>query len=243
MPVIELTLEMTAAAAYPLTVVVKKGGKVVEDANVIVISKAIPLPSFYTSKTDATGRAIFYIPDGTYLIIADDGTNYRAFRDEVAYTSKKPTLVELYLVEKKTARYYVKLIFTVDIAPYLRPIIDALARISDKFLELSGAILTPLGITIPAVELARHFEVEKVESNKNEITIWFKYIGSSIPQGVVIALIALAIVVIIFVVSPFILKWLFGEEAIVAIEYVAIAIGLAAVASIIASIVGLVKRS
>jgi len=243
MPVIELTLEMTAAAVYPLTVIVKKGGRVVEGANVIVISKAIPLPSFYTSKTDATGRAIFYIPDGTYLIIADDGTNYRAFRDEVAYTSKKPTLVELYLVEKKTARYYVKLIFTVDIAPYLRPIMDALVRISDKFLELSGSILTPLGITIPAAELAKHFEVEKVESDKREITIWFKYIGSPIPQGVVIALIALACVTIIFVVSPFILKWLFGEKAVVAIEYVAIAVGLVAVASIIGSLAAIMKRS
>jgi hypothetical protein len=241
-PVIELTLEMTAAVVYPLTVKVYKGGEALSGANVIVVSKAIPMPSFYTSKTDATGRALFYIPNGTYLVLADDGENYRDFKDEVYYNSSQPTTVTLNLVEKKTAKYYVKLILKVDAAQYLAPIVNAIAQVQDKVLELAGSILTPLGITMPATELAKHFDIEGVEGVKNEITIWIKYTGSPVPQAVVLALIGLAICVIVFIIAPLLLKWLFGEKLPEITQMVAIAIGLVAVASIIGSLATVFKK-
>jgi len=125
--VAQLSIE---AVEIALTVEVRKDGVPVEGANVIVISKKIPtilepIPAYYTAKTDAYGKAYFVIPEGLYLVFADDGTDFRAFRDNV----EVPTSITLDLVEKKEVRYFIKLILTVDVGPWIAPIIDAVPSV------------------------------------------------------------------------------------------------------------------
>jgi hypothetical protein len=205
-------------AVYSLAVVVLKGGKPVSGANVLVVSKAIPtllkpVPDYAVGKTDADGKILFNMPDGTYLVLADDGTDWRAFADDVAVSAAKPVTVTLSLVEKHDVRYFVKLYLTVDAAGWVAPIVQALGTLLDKVVEVADWILKPLGIEIPGGELARHFDIEKVEGKGKEVTIWIKYVGSPLPQAVVIGIIIIAILILLVVVAPIVFKWMFGEAA------------------------------
>jgi len=224
-----------------LTIVVRKNGDLVSGANVIVISKALPtfwkpVPDVFAVKTDNRGVAELDVPDGAYLILADDGEDWRAFQDEVYVSKTSPKIVYLDLVYRPETRYYVKLYLSAPVAQYLAPIVNALSRLMDKVAELAEMILAPLGINIPALELARHMEIESVEGSENVITIWLRYTGSPVPQAVVLGLIVLAIVVLLVVVAPLMIKWLFGEkvsELPDVFKYISIAITAVAIASIV----------
>lgn len=233
-------------AAYSLAVVVLKGGKPVSGANVLVVSKAIPtllkpIPDYAVGKTDAEGKIFFNVPDGIYLVLADDGTDWRAFKDDVAVSAAKPTTVTLSLVEKSEARYFVKLYLTVDAAGWVAPIVSALGTLLDKVVEVADWILKPLGIEIPGSELARHFDIEKVEGKGKEVTIWVKYTGSPLPQAVVIGIIIIAILILLVVVAPIVFKWTFGEAAPVVYSLVWLVPGAVAIAGIL-GVVAYFKR-
>jgi len=228
----------------PLTVTVLKDGVPVEGANVIVISKKIPtlfepIPSYYVSRTDREGKVYFYIPEGYYLVFTDDGTDFRAYKDDV----EVPTSITLDLVEKKEARYFVKLILTVDVAPWIAPIIDALARVTDKFIEIATWITAPLDIVIPGEELARHFEIEKVEGVGKEVTIWIRYVGGSpVPQAVIMGIIVLACLILLIIVAPIMAKWVFGEEVVPVIKWWAIALAAIGAGVALTAVVRMVKK-
>jgi hypothetical protein len=233
-----------------LTVEVRKQGAPVNGANVIAVSKALPtlwkpIPDYYVGKTGADGKAYFSVNSGTYLILADDGADYRAYMDNVTIGTAM-RYITLYLTEKKEARYYVKLTLSVDAGPYLAPVVNALGFLVDKFIEITSWITAPLGIAIPGSELARHFEIESVEGVGREITIWIKYIGSPVPQAVIIALIYLAIVIVIFVVAPIVIavvtKWAFGESAPAIAGIWGVALAAIAGASIIGGIAYLLGK-
>jgi hypothetical protein len=230
-----------------LTVVVTKNGTPVSDANVIVIEKAVPtiwhpIPSFYTGKTNGTGTIGFNLPDGKYLVMADDGGDYRAWADDVEVSSSSPVTLTLRLVEKHEVRYYVKLFLSVDVAQYLAPVVNALAQVSDKFLEVVGWFTSRLGINIPPVELAQHYDIEKVEGSGNVITIWFKYTGSPVAQAVIVLALVLAIVIVLSVIAPITIKWAFGEQAVTVMKLVAYAVIAVAVASTFGTIAYMLKR-
>jgi hypothetical protein len=240
----EKTTTIKVEAVVALTVLVRKLGNPVEGANVIVISKAVPtllkpIPDFYTAKTTTGGKAFFSIPDGTYLVLADDGTDWRAFKDEVPVSAAKPAVLTLDLVERREVEYYVKLYLSVSAAEWVAPIINALAVFTDKFLELAGLILDPLGIKIPAVELAKHVEITGVEGKGNEVTIWLKYVGSPVPQAVVTAVALLAVVSLLVIVTVLVLKWAFGEKLPAVVMGVAEAVKWVAIASLASSVVSL----
>ena len=223
-----------------LTIIVRKRGVPVSGANVIVISKALPtfwkpIPDVFAVKTNERGVAELDVPAGLYLILADDGEDWRAFIDDVPILGSSKT-VYLDLTYRPEARYYVKLYLSVPVAQYLAPVVNALSRLLDKVAELAGMILAPLGINIPALELARHVEIESVEGSGNEITIWMRYTGSPVPQAVVIGLIVLAIIVLLVVVAPVMTKWVFGEkvsELPDIFKYISIAITAVAITSIV----------
>jgi len=224
-----------------LTVVVRRRGVSVSGANVIVISKALPtfwkpIPDVFAVKTNEKGIAELDVPAGVYLILADDGEDWRAFQDDVSISRTSSKTVYLDLVYRPEARYFVRLYLSVPVAQYLAPVVNALSRLMDKVAELAGLILNPLGINIPALELARHVEIESVEGSENVITIWMRYTGSPVPQAVIIGLIVLAIVVLLVVVAPLMTKWVFGEKVVEfpdVFKYVSIAITAVAVAGII----------
>jgi len=223
-----------------ITIVVRRRGVPVSGANVIVISKALPtfwkpIPDVFAVKTNERGVAELDVPAGLYLILADDGEDWRAFIDDVSIFGASKT-VYLDLTYRPEARYYVKLYLSVPVAQYLAPVVNALSRLLDKVAELAGMILAPLGINIPALELARHVEIESVEGSGNEITIWMRYTGSPVPQAVVIGLIVLAIIVLLVVVAPVMTKWVFGEkvsELPDVFKYISIAITAVAILGIV----------
>ena len=223
-----------------LTIVVRRRGVPVSGANVIVISKALPtfwkpIPDVFAVRTDSRGVATLDVPAGVYLVLADDGEDWRAFIDDVSILGSSKT-VYLDLTYRPEARYYVKLYLSVPVAQYLAPVVNALSRLLDKVAELAGMILNPLGINIPVLELARHVEIESVEGSGNVITIWMRYTGSPVPQAVIIGLIVLAIVVLLVVVAPLMTKWVFGEKVVEfpdVFKYVSIAITTVAILGII----------
>jgi len=240
MPLAQASLTLQIQVA-PLTVVVTKGGKPVSGANVLAVSKAIPtllkpIPDYAVGKTDADGKIFFNLPDGAYLVLADDGTDWRAFVDDVAVSAAKPVTVTLSLVEKHDVRYFVKLYLTVDAADWVAPIVGALGTLVDKVVEVADWILKPLGIEIPGGELTRHFNIEKVEGRGKEVTIWVKYTGSPLPQAVVIGIIIIAILILLVVVAPIVFKWAFGEWAPFVFSLVWLVPGAVAVAGIFGAV-------
>jgi len=245
--------EVKVDVVYNLVVDVRKSGYPVADANVIVLSKrfkAIQLPplppylipEYFVAKTGVDGKAYFSVPDGEYLILADDGTDWRAYRDGVRVSQSKPVVVVLKLVEKREARYYLKLYLTVDVAPYLAPIVQVLLGFVDMFITVSSWILSPLGITIPGEELAKHVDIERVEGVRNELTIWIKYTGSPLPQAVVQAIVIIATFILLSIIATLVFKWAFGEELPTLIKLIAIAVSLVAISSIVSTVATVARR-
>jgi hypothetical protein len=224
-----LEFEPGASVSY-LRVTVTVGGKPVPNANVMVLSKVVkPYPDYYSAKTDSSGVAVLKIPEGNYLVLADNGESFFDYRDDVYVAGD--TQVTLSLRDRSEATFALKLYLTVDASQYVAPIVNALASITVPFISAAGSLLSNLGINMPVYELLNHFTVEKVEATgSKEVTIYIKYKGSPVPQAVVILALLFAIAVVVFVIGPIVLKWAFGEIG-GTIAFVAV---VAAVATILA---------
>jgi hypothetical protein len=194
-----------------LTVKVTKDGLPVENASVIVISKVVnPYPDYYTAKTDSNGVAMLQVPEGKYLILADNRESFLDYKDDVFITGY--VSITLSLKEKREARFAMKLYLTADASQYLAPVVDAMTRITEPFISFAGNLLSFFGISMPAYDLLNHFEIERVEATgPREITIYIKYIGSPVPQAIVLATLIFATALVVFVIGPIVIKWAFGE--------------------------------
>jgi|YelNatPaOPRAMG01_1025707.scaffolds.fasta_scaffold17618_4 hypothetical protein len=217
-----------------LTVKVTKDGIPVENASVIVLSKVVkPYPDYYTAKTDSNGFAVLQIPEGHYLVLADNRESFLDYRDDVFVT--KDTSISLSLREKREARFALKLYLTVDASQYVTPIVDAVAKITEPFISVAGSMLSFFGINMSAYELLNHFTVEKIEATgPREVTIYIKYIGSPIPAAVIVAALIFATAVVVFVIGPIVFKWAFGEVG-GAIAFVAVVAAVALLLAIVIS--------
>jgi hypothetical protein len=214
-----------------LTVKVTKDGLPVENASVIVISKVVnPYPDYYTAKTDSNGVAVLQVPEGKYLILADNRESFLDYKDDVSITGD--VSITLSLKEKGEARFAMKLYLTVDASQYLAPVVDALTRITEPFISFAGNLLSFFGISMQAYELLNHFEIERVEATgPMEITIYIKYIGSPVPQAIVLAALIFATALVVFVIGPIVIKWAFGEIG-GTIAFVAVVAAVAAILAI-----------
>jgi len=217
-----------------LTVRVTKDGLPVENASVIVVSKVVkPYPDYYTARTDSNGVAVLQVPEGKYLILADNRESFLDYKDDVFISGD--TSITLSLKEKKEARFAMKLYLAVDASQYVAPVVDALSKITEPFISFAGNLLSFFGISMSAYELLNHFAIEKVEATgPREITIYIKYIGSPVPQAIVLAALIFATAVVVFVIGPVVLKWSFGEIG-GAIAFVAVVAAVAVILAIVIS--------
>jgi hypothetical protein len=232
-----LTEQIPAPPVSPitanLTVKVTKDGMPVGNACVIAISKVVkPYPDYYTAKTDSNGVAVLKIPEGHYLILADNRESFLDYKDNVFIAGDAS--ITLSLKEKREAMFAMKLYLTVDASQYLAPVVDALTKITEPFISFAGNLLSFFGISMPAYELLNHFAIERVEATgPRDITIYMKYRGSPVPQAIVLAALIFATVLVIFVIGPIVLKWAFGEIG-GGIAFVAV---VAAVALLLAAVI------
>jgi hypothetical protein len=192
-----------------------------------------PYPDYYTAKTDKNGVAVLQVPEGKYLILADNRESFLDYKDDVFIAGD--TSITLSLKEKREARFAMKLYLAVDASQYVAPIVDAVAKITEPFISVAGSMLSFFGINMSAYELLNHFTVEKVEATgPREVTIYIKYTGSPVPAAVVVAALIFATAVVVFVIGPIVFKWAFGEIG-GALAFVAVAAAVAVLLAIVIS--------
>jgi hypothetical protein len=191
-----------------ITVVVYRGGRPVAGAHVIAVHK---LGLWWAAAvTSPDGVARLTTMPGPYFVVAGDDLGNGAWVDGV----EDGELAILNLVPKTRRRYFIEFEYRIPVADILARLLEALKQFHDKLVEFLSELASMLGITVPAVELARFVRLGEVEvRDPRTIRIYYEVLGSPVQVGPIIAAAARAILIIAVVVAGLlIVRWAFGEE-------------------------------
>ena len=219
-----------------ITVVVYRDGRPVSGAHVIAVHKTGLW--WATAVTSPNGTAQLRTLPGSYFVVAGDNLGNGAWVDNI----EDGELAIVNLVPRTNRRYFVDLELRLPVADPVARVLEALRQFNAKLVEVLGDLASKLGVTVPAVELARVVRLEGVTAvGPRTVRVYIHVGGSPVHIAIVIAALVIAILLLALAVI-LVARWAFGEELPAIAKLLAYGVLAGGVASLIVAATGFVRE-